>query len=104
MALTPLRQGYGLAGRIVTQASSLTGHAGFPACPFPVQAGCPLDQTGRMPVLRKTGSWQFHGLAQYELHFVRERPLGVVWHGVGLDHALGSFWIDNKKRRARQVA
>src|SRR6478609_4415352 len=35
----------------VTQGSSLTSHAGLPACIFD-QAGCPLDRTGKMPVLR----------------------------------------------------
>src|SRR6478672_149895 len=34
----------------VTQASSLTSHAGLPACIFD-QAGCPLDGTGKMPLL-----------------------------------------------------
>ena len=31
--------------------ANLTGRAGFPACSFGDQAGCPFDETGRMPVL-----------------------------------------------------
>ena len=55
----------------------------------------PLDMT------KTTFSWQFHCLAQRELELVREGPVRVVWHGIRLDHALGSFWINNEKRRTR---
>src|SRR5437899_13045964 len=54
--------------------------------------------------VRKSSSWQFHRLFQRELKLIRERPFHVVRDGVGFDGALRRFWVDDEKRRLRQIA
>ncbi len=58
----------------------------------------------KSPFFAETISWHFQRLAQCQLKLVGKRPLRVVWHGVGFDHALGSFWVDGEKWRRRQIA